>query len=129
MNFVVSFFRSSVTLSPPSFHAKKGQLVTLTQTYKTATRNHATQEFNHGLVLSSFPLQDNQIFEVVNSSCFTGGGGEGSIHQRSYLKISEKHLYNLWIDEPSTVCGNREMDQLYMTSQVSSNKADDIFSH
>ena len=57
--------RPGVSLSPPSFHAKKGQLVTLTQTYKTATRNHATQEFNHGLVLSCSTLQDNQMFEVI----------------------------------------------------------------
>jgi len=53
-----------VSLSPPIFHPKKGSLVTVTQNNKTATRNNATQEFNHGLVLSSFPLQDNQMFEV-----------------------------------------------------------------
>ena len=30
----------------------------------SATRTHASQEFNHGLVFSSKPLQDDQIFEV-----------------------------------------------------------------
>ena len=30
----------------------------------SATRTHASQEFNHGLVFSSNPLQDDQIFEV-----------------------------------------------------------------
>ena len=32
----------------------------------SAIRTHASQEFNHGLVFSSAPLQDDQIFEVNN---------------------------------------------------------------
>jgi hypothetical protein len=32
-----------------------------------AHRTHAAQEFNHGLVMSSKPLQDNQIFEVTET--------------------------------------------------------------
>ena len=34
----------------------------------SATRTHASQEFNHGLVFSSMPLQDDQIFEVQNKT-------------------------------------------------------------
>ena len=59
-----------VSLSPPIFHPKKGSLVTVTQNNKTATRNNATQEFNHGLVLSSFPLQDNQACIWYIAYCF-----------------------------------------------------------
>ena len=33
----------------------------------SAIRTHASQEFNHGLVFSSAPLQDDQIFEVNNA--------------------------------------------------------------
>lgn len=47
-----------------AFHEKRGQLVSLSPDGRTASRTHATQEFNHGLVLSSFPLPDNQLFEV-----------------------------------------------------------------
>lgn len=49
---------------PAAFHEKRGQLVSLTSDGRTASRTHATQEFNHGLVLSSTTLPDNQLFEV-----------------------------------------------------------------
>ena len=66
----------------PVFHGRSGQLVTLSQAGRTASRSHATQvhslkiwktgqtksrnlqEFNHGLVLSAAPLLDNQMVEV-----------------------------------------------------------------
>jgi neuralized-like protein 4 len=48
----------------PSFHPRSGQLVSFSNGHRCASRTHAAQEFNHGLVLSSQPLQDNQIFEV-----------------------------------------------------------------
>lgn len=48
----------------PTFHSRCGQLVTLSSGNRTASRTHATQEFNHGLVMSGSPLQDNQMFEV-----------------------------------------------------------------
>lgn len=48
----------------PSFHPRCGQLVAFSSGHRCASRTHAAQEFNHGLVLSSQPLQDNQIFEV-----------------------------------------------------------------
>ncbi|XP_071449160.1 neuralized-like protein 4 [Hetaerina americana] len=44
------------------FQRRCGERVTLTNGNKTATRNFA--EFNYGLVLSSEPLVDNQLFEV-----------------------------------------------------------------
>ena len=65
------------------FHLRCGQLVSLSQAGRTASRSHATQvgernstkmdikpanvlfqEFNHGLVLSAAPLLDNQMVEV-----------------------------------------------------------------
>ncbi|TRY73920.1 hypothetical protein TCAL_09119 [Tigriopus californicus] len=47
-----------------SFHYKCGHLVTLSPELKSASRTHAATEFNHGLVFSSRPLQDDEIFEV-----------------------------------------------------------------
>lgn len=47
-----------------SFHSKCGHLVTLSPELKSASRTHAATEFNHGLVFSSRPLQDDEIFEV-----------------------------------------------------------------
>lgn len=46
------------------FHHKTGVMVTLTNGEKTACRNNPYQEFNNGLVISSEPLQDDQLFEV-----------------------------------------------------------------
>ncbi|KAJ8320441.1 hypothetical protein KUTeg_002028 [Tegillarca granosa] len=46
------------------FHSRTGSLVTLSNDSQTAQRNHPTQEFNNGVVLSSETLKDNQIFEV-----------------------------------------------------------------
>lgn len=46
------------------FHHKTGTMVTLTNGEKTACRNNPYQEFNNGLVMSSEPLLDDQIFEV-----------------------------------------------------------------
>ena len=54
-----------MTTGPPSFHPKCGQLVTLCSSRKTATRSHAVQEFNHGLVFSHTPLVDNQVCFVL----------------------------------------------------------------
>jgi neuralized-like protein 4 len=44
------------------FHRRCGDRVTLTNGSRTAIRNFA--EFNYGLVLSSEPLAENQLFEV-----------------------------------------------------------------
>ena len=76
---------SSDNPPPPaglSFHPRCGQLVTFSdpaaatsssadpatsssqERRVVAHRSHASQEFNYGLVMSSQPLQDNQIFEV-----------------------------------------------------------------
>ena len=46
------------------FHSRCGHLVSLSPCLRSAVRSHASQEFNHGVVLSERPLQDNQIFEV-----------------------------------------------------------------
>ncbi|PSN29127.1 Neuralized-like protein 4 [Blattella germanica] len=44
------------------FHRRCGERVTLSNGNRTATRNFS--EFNYGLVLSSEPLVENQLFEV-----------------------------------------------------------------
>ena len=49
----------------PTFHSRTGSLVALSNNNRTAQRNHPTQEFNNGVVLSEEPLRDNQIFEVI----------------------------------------------------------------
>ena len=57
-----------------AFHGRAGSLVTLSNNTRTAQRNHPTQEFNNGVVLSSESLRENQLFEVridkkVSISC------------------------------------------------------------
>eukprot|EP00095_Tigriopus_kingsejongensis_P009407 maker-scaffold143_size313727-snap-gene-1.19 protein:Tk09407 transcript:maker-scaffold143_size313727-snap-gene-1.19-mRNA-1 annotation:"neuralized-like protein 4-like" len=47
-----------------TFHPRRGHLVSLSTDLRTASRAHAATEFNHGLVFSSRPLQDDEIFEV-----------------------------------------------------------------
>lgn len=44
------------------FHTRCGKRITLFDDNRTAVRNFS--EFNYGLVLSSLPLADNQLFEV-----------------------------------------------------------------
>lgn len=47
------------------FHSKCGALVSLSNNNRTAQRNHPSQEFNNGVVLSRDVLQDDQLFEVT----------------------------------------------------------------
>ena len=54
----------ATALPLPTFHTRTGSLIALTNNNRTALRNHPTQEFNNGVVLSAKPLQDGQIFEV-----------------------------------------------------------------
>ena len=53
-----------MSASPLTFHPRCGHLVSLSACLRRACRSHAAQEFNHGLVLSSAPLDHDQIFEV-----------------------------------------------------------------
>lgn len=46
------------------FHSRTGVLVSLSNDSRTAQRNHPTQEFNNGVVLSSVTLKDDQVLEV-----------------------------------------------------------------
>ncbi|KAK3104995.1 hypothetical protein FSP39_014857 [Pinctada imbricata] len=50
--------------APTKFHFRTGSLVVLSEDCRTAHRNHPTQEFNNGVVLSAEPLVDNVPFEV-----------------------------------------------------------------
>lgn len=44
------------------FHTKCGEKVILSNNNRTASRNNS--EFNHGVVFSSTPLVENQLFRV-----------------------------------------------------------------
>jgi len=48
----------------PRFHNRTGALVSLSNDNRTAHRNHPTQEFNNGVVLSAESLKDDQVLEV-----------------------------------------------------------------
>lgn len=52
----------SHTFATMSFHRNCGKRITLSNNNTTATRSF--NEFNHGLVLSAAPLEDNVLFEV-----------------------------------------------------------------
>ncbi|XP_058066807.1 neuralized-like protein 4 [Anopheles bellator] len=51
-----------MTPTVATFHRRCGKRITLTNGNRTAMRN--VSEFNHGLVLSAEPLQDDALFEV-----------------------------------------------------------------
>ncbi|XP_077998138.1 neuralized-like protein 4 [Glandiceps talaboti] len=52
-------------MASQAFHARTGSLVILSNGNRTAQRNHPTQEFNNGMVMSRDPLRDNELFEVI----------------------------------------------------------------
>jgi len=56
--------QQQLSLPPSAFHARCGRLVALSRGATSATRTHAAQEFNHGVVVSAAPLTDDVIFEV-----------------------------------------------------------------
>merc|ERR550532_3669697 len=60
----LALLQDATGTSGPVFHSRCGQLVTLSKDNRTASRSHATQEFNHGLVFSAVPLEENQMVEV-----------------------------------------------------------------
>lgn len=45
------------------FHFRCGESVKLSNNNKTASRN--LSEFNYGLVMSSEPLTDDELFEII----------------------------------------------------------------
>ena len=58
---------SAAANARPRFHLTcHGHLVIFSNNGQTATRKMAAHEFNHGIVFSLDPLQDNQMFEVIN---------------------------------------------------------------
>jgi len=46
------------------FHRRSGSMVTVSNSGRTAQRNHPAQEFNNGVVISAEPMRDNHLFEV-----------------------------------------------------------------
>uniref|UniRef100_A0A182N2Z3 NHR domain-containing protein n=1 Tax=Anopheles dirus TaxID=7168 RepID=A0A182N2Z3_9DIPT len=57
-----SHFPARRKMASTAFHRRCGQRIILTNGNRTAMRN--VSEFNHGLVLSAEPLQDDVLFEV-----------------------------------------------------------------
>lgn len=47
------------------FHTVHGQNATVLVGGRTAVRPNATGEFNDAIVMSSRPLKDNELFEVI----------------------------------------------------------------
>lgn len=62
--FLLSKMATNESTGDVRFHRKCGQLISLSSCGRTALRNYASQEFNHGLVMSNMPLQEDQLFEV-----------------------------------------------------------------
>lgn len=46
------------------FHGRHGRLVFLSNSNKTARRRNPGAEFNHGLIFSKLPLNENEMFEI-----------------------------------------------------------------
>ncbi|KFM80539.1 Neuralized-like protein 4, partial [Stegodyphus mimosarum] len=83
-----------------SFHQKTGTMVTLTNSNKTASRNNPHQEFNNGLVMSSQPLVDDQLFEVrIDKKVPTWSGS---------IEIGVSSLDPNYLDFPSSATNFRE---------------------
>ena len=74
------------------FHRKCGQLVVLSTCGKTASRSHANQEFNHGLILSSSPLQDDRMFEVKLDKKINSWSGSIEV-VRWFTQLSNSTIY------------------------------------
>ena len=47
-----------------TFHHNHGTLVQLSENRLTAFRQRPSHEFNHGLLFSSKPIKDDELFEV-----------------------------------------------------------------
>jgi neuralized-like protein 4 len=47
-----------------AFHQRCGSLVVLSNGQKTAERKRPLDEFNNGVVMTSRPLMDDELFEV-----------------------------------------------------------------
>ncbi|XP_039602936.1 neuralized-like protein 4 isoform X2 [Polypterus senegalus] len=73
------------------FHSNCGQKAAIINDGKTALRPHATDDFNHGVVLSSRPLRSNEVFQVRIDKMVDKWAGSIEIgvttHNPAYLQL------------------------------------------
>ncbi|KAG8006156.1 Neuralized-like protein 4 [Nibea albiflora] len=73
------------------FHANCGQKAAIISDGRTALRPHATDDFNHGVVLSSRPLRSNEVFQVRIDKMVDKWAGSIEIgvttHNPAYLQL------------------------------------------
>ncbi|XP_011485805.1 neuralized-like protein 4 isoform X1 [Oryzias latipes] len=73
------------------FHSNCGQKAAIICEGRTALRPHATDDFNHGVVLSSRPLRSNEVFQVRIDKMVDKWAGSIEIgvttHNPAYLQL------------------------------------------
>uniref|UniRef100_A0A8C5F042 Neuralized-like protein 4 n=1 Tax=Gouania willdenowi TaxID=441366 RepID=A0A8C5F042_GOUWI len=90
--------RPALSLTPDSegpdrllFHHNCGQKAAIISDGRTALRPHATDDFNHGVVLSSRPLRSNEVFQVRIDKMVDKWAGSIEIgvttHNPAYLQL------------------------------------------
>ncbi|OWK50327.1 Neuralized-like protein 4 [Lonchura striata] len=83
----------AATAAPPRllFHPNCGQKAAVVNEGRTALRPHATDDFNHGVVLSARPLGDNELFQVRLDKMVDKWAGSIEIgvttHNPAYLQL------------------------------------------
>uniref|UniRef100_A0A7N8XVV7 Neuralized-like protein 4 n=1 Tax=Mastacembelus armatus TaxID=205130 RepID=A0A7N8XVV7_9TELE len=90
--------RPALSLTPDTegherllFHTNCGQKAAIISEGRTALRPHATDDFNHGVVLSSRPLRSNEVFQVRIDKMVDKWAGSIEIgvttHNPAYLQL------------------------------------------
>uniref|UniRef100_A0A7N6A0U2 Neuralized-like protein 4 n=1 Tax=Anabas testudineus TaxID=64144 RepID=A0A7N6A0U2_ANATE len=90
--------RPTLSLTPDTegpdrllFHPNCGQKAAIIGDGRTALRPHATDDFNHGVVLSSRPLRSNEVFQVRIDKMVDKWAGSIEIgvttHNPAYLQL------------------------------------------
>ncbi|XP_034146279.1 neuralized-like protein 4 [Esox lucius] len=90
--------RPSLSLTPDPdapdrllFHSNCGQKAAIISDGRTALRPHATDDFNHGVVLSGRPLRSNEVFQVRIDKMVDKWAGSIEIgvttHNPAYLQL------------------------------------------
>uniref|UniRef100_G3Q6T0 Neuralized-like protein 4 n=1 Tax=Gasterosteus aculeatus aculeatus TaxID=481459 RepID=G3Q6T0_GASAC len=90
--------RTALSLTPDSegpdrllFHSNCGQKAAIISEGRTALRPHATDDFNHGVVLSGRPLRSNEVFQVRIDKMVDKWAGSIEIgvttHNPAYLQL------------------------------------------
>ncbi|XP_069501804.1 neuralized-like protein 4 isoform X1 [Ambystoma mexicanum] len=73
------------------FHSNCGQKAAIINEGRTALRPHATDDFNHGVVLSNRPLRNNEVFQVRIDKMVDKWAGSIEIgvttHNPTYLQL------------------------------------------